>query len=161
LAAVSGAIVSAADAQPPTAADVMSDAMAIVSDLEEPGACDISLHGEPRLDEVTKRWLVAYSGAGPACDDVGAELQRAGVPLDIAFFRRPNADELTPLINRMRASVRRGFDCRIAFQGDPRFEADSSVWTVRYYASGYQCDDAAEELERQGRELRVSFQRVR
>jgi hypothetical protein len=161
MAAVSGAIVSFSHAQVPTPADVMSGATAIVSKLEEQGACDISLHGEPRLDELTKRWLVAYSGVGPACDDMGAELQRAGVPLDIAFFRQPNADELTPLINKMKASVRRGFDCRIVFYGEPRFYADSNLWTVRYYASGYQCEDAAEELERQGRELRVSFQRVR
>ena len=153
-------LVALADAQGPTAADVLQSATEIVSTLEDAGQCDISLHGEPLLDELTERWLIAYSGVGPACDDASARLQRVGIEANIAFYRRPNTDEVKVLIGQMRASVRRGFDCLISFRGEPQFDDESSRWSVRYYASGYQCAEAAEELERKGRELRVSFQRV-
>ena len=158
--AVGSSLASVADAQGPTAADVLQSATEIVATLEDPGQCDISLHGEPLLDELTERWLIAYSGVGPACDDASAQLQRVGVEANIAFYRRPNADEVKLLIGQMRASVRRGFDCLISFRGEPQFDDESSRWSVRYYTSGYQCAEAGEELERQGRELRVSFQRV-
>lgn len=65
------------------------------------------------------------------------------------------------LMGRMRASVRKGFDCLISFKDEPRFDDVSNLWIVRFYTSGYQCDDAAAELEHQGRELGVSFQRFR
>ena len=58
-------------------------------------------------------------------------------------------------------SVRKGFACLISFRGEPRFDDESSLWMVTYYTSGQQCNDAAEELERQGRELRVLFHRMR
>jgi hypothetical protein len=159
-AAVGGSISSIAAAQGPTAADVLQSASEIVAALETP-SCDLSLHGAPQLDELTARWLIAYSGAGPACEDTSASLQREGLSASIAFFRRPNADEVKRLIGSIRASVRRGFGCLISFNGEPRFDDESSVWTVRYYTSGHQCDDAADELQRQGRDLRVSFQRFR
>jgi len=49
----------------------------------------------------------------------------------------------------------------ISFRGEPRFNDESSLWLVTYYTSGQQCSDAAEELERQGRELRVLVNRIR
>jgi hypothetical protein len=150
-----------ASAQAPPEADAMTLALELVAGLEQPERCDISLHGAPRLDDLTNRWLVAYSGIGPACDDVGAELQRLGLPAEISFYRRPNDGELMALIGEMRASVRRGYACQIAFKGEPELDGDSDLWTVRYYASGQQCDDASEELERQGKTLRVAFRRVR
>jgi hypothetical protein len=159
-AAIASSLASFADAQGPTAADVLQSATEIVATLEDPGRCDISLHGEPLRDALTERWLMAYSGVGPACDDASARLQRVGIEAGIAFYRRPNADEVKLLIGRMRASVRRGFDCLISFRGEPQFDDESSRWRVRYYTSGYQCTEAAEELERKGRELSVSFQRV-
>jgi hypothetical protein len=61
----------------------------------------------------------------------------------------------------MRAAVRRGFDCTISFSGEPRFDDESSLWTVGYTTTGYQCTEAAEELERQGKQYRVAFQRFR
>ena len=139
----------------------MYRALELVAKVEETEGCDISLHGEPRLDELTARWLVAYSGVGATCDDMGAALQREGVPAEITFFRRPNGDEVKPLIGQMRASVRRGFPCQITFNGEPQFDADSDLWNVRYYASGEQCDDASGELERQGKAFRVAFRRIR
>jgi len=159
--AVGGSPASLASAQGPTSADVLRSATEIVAVLEDPAQCDFSLHGEPVRDELTERWLIAYSGVGPACDDASARLQRVGLEASIAFYRRPNADEVKALIGQMRASVRRGFDCVINFRGEPQFDDESSRWTVRYYTSGYQCTDASEELERQGRALRVSFQRIR
>ena len=139
----------------------MQDALQIVTKIEETDGCDISLHGTPRLDEMTGRWLVAYSGVGAMCDDTGATLQRVGIPAEIAFFRRPNGDEVKVLIGRMRASVRRGFSCLIVLKGEPQFDEDSDLWAARYYASGEQCDDASGELERQGKAYRIAFRRVR
>ena len=159
-AAAGSGVVSLAHAQGPTSADVLQSATEIVATLEDSGQCDISLHGEPVLDELTERWLVAYSGLGPACDDASARLQRVGIEANIAFYRRPNSAEVKLLIGQMRAAVRRGFDCLISFRGEPQFDDESSRWSVRYYTSGYQCTEAGEELERKGRELRVSFQRV-
>jgi hypothetical protein len=158
---VSGSIASVADAQAPATADAMHRALEIVAAVEQTGSCDITLHGAASHDEITERWLIAYSGVGPACDDSSALLQREGLSSNIAFFRRPNADEVKVLIGKIRASVRNGFDCLISFNGEPRFDDTSNLWTVRYYTSGYQCDDAAAELEHQGKELRVSFQRFR
>ena len=65
------------------------------------------------------------------------------------------------LLGSMRASVRRGFPCLIVFNGEPRFDDESSLWTARYYASGEQCNDATGELERQGRAFRIAFWRIR
>jgi hypothetical protein len=161
-AVVSGSVASFSDAQPPAAAEVMVGALQIVAELEKTPGCDLSLHGEPRLDELTDRWLVAYSGVGAACDDVGAALQREGIPAEITFFRRPNSDEVKALIATMRATVRRGFSgCQIVFNGEPQFDDESALWAVRYYGSGRQCEDASEELERQGRAFRVAFRRIR
>lgn len=160
-AVVSGALASFSGAQGPTDADVMVRALQLVATVEQGQGCDISLHGAPRLDEVTARWLVAYSGAGAGCDDAGAALQRQGIPAEITFFRRPNSDEVKVLINRIRASVRRGFACQIVVNGEPRFDEDTSLWTVRYYASGRHCADASDVLEREGTELRIAFFRIR
>ena len=152
---------SMALAQGPTATDVLQSAREIVATLEEPGRCDLALHGVPQLDELTERWLIAYSGIGPACDETSAALQRAGVTGEIAFFRRPHEEEIKAELGKIRAAVRRGFDCLISFNGEPSFDDESSLWTVRYYTSGYQCGEAGEELERQGKALRVAFQRFR
>ena len=148
-------------AQPRDADDVLQDALQIVGKLEETEGCDIALHGTPRLDELTGRWLVAYSGVGAACDDMGATLQQVGMPAEITFFRRPNGDEVKVLIGKMRASVRKGFPCLISLKGEPQFDEDSDLWTVRYYASGEQCGDASGELERQGKAFRIAFRRIR
>ena len=148
-------------AQPPAAADVTYHAMQIVAEVEKTGGCDISLHGTPQLDELGGRWLVGYSGVGAACDEIGATLQREGMTAEIAFFRRPNGDEVKALIGRMRASVRRGFPCLISFKGEPQFAADFDRWSVPYYASGEQCAEASEELERQGKSLGIAFLRTR
>jgi hypothetical protein len=156
-------IVPVARAQTSAEAEVLARAREVVAKLEDAYAegCDLSLHGSPQLDEITERWLIAYSGVGPACDDTGTALQREGMAVNIAFYRRPSAEEIMPAIARMRASVRRGFDCLIGFRDEPRFDDESSIWTVRYHASGHQCAEAAAELERQGRELRISFRRFR
>ena len=139
----------------------MTVARELVAKVEQAQGCDLSLLGAPRLDDLTGRWLVAYSGVGPACDDLGAALQREGSEAEISFYRRPNDDELMALIGRMRATVRQGYACQISFKGEPRFEDDADLWVVPYYASGQQCADAGDELERQGKTLRVAFRRVR
>jgi hypothetical protein len=160
-AAVGASVASLASAQVLAADEAMTLARELVAEVEQNEGCDLSVHGAPRLDELTNRWLVAYSGVGPACDDLGAALQRVGQEAEIAFYRRPNDDELMVLIGRMRASVRQGYACQIAFKGEPEFDEESDLWNVRYYASGQQCEDASDELERQGKSLRVAFRRVR
>jgi len=155
-------LASAPSAQSPDAADdVMRAALQIVGELERTAGCDFSLHGEPLLDEMTDRWLIAYSGIGAGCDDLGAALQERGVAAEITFFRRPNDEEVVALIGKMRAAVRRGFPCQISFKGEPAFDADSDLWDVQYYASGDQCDEASGTLERQGKAFRVAFRRIR
>jgi hypothetical protein len=161
VAVVSASIVSLSSAQTPAADDVMNGALQIVAKLEETEGCDISLHGAPRRDEFSGHWLVGYSGVGALCDDRGAELQRAGVPAEITFFRRPNGDEVKLLIGQMRASIRRGFPCLIALRGEPQFDEEADLWVAPYYASGGECDDASGELERQGKAFRIAFRRFR
>jgi hypothetical protein len=161
-AVIGSGIASGAVAQGPTAADVMQSAREIVATLEQGGGCDLAIYGTPQLDDLTRRWLIAYSAAvGPACDETSAALQRVGLTAEIAFFRRPNSDEVRAEIGKIRTVVRRGFDCLIAFNGEPRFDEESSFWTVRYSTSGHQCGDAGEELERQGKALRIAFHRLR
>jgi hypothetical protein len=154
-------VVSLAVAQLLPADDAMTLARELVAEVEQVERCDLSLHGAPKLDELTNRWLVAYSGVGPGCDEVGATLQRVGLEAELSFYRRPNDDEVMALIGRMRASVRQGYACQIAFKGEPQFDDETDLWKVRYYASGQQCEDASDELERQGRTFRVAFRRVR
>jgi hypothetical protein len=157
---VAAGLAASASAQTPEA-DVMYHALQIVSTLEQTEGCDLSLHGTPRLDETTGHWLVAYSGVGAACDDRGEALQRAGVPAEITFYRRPNADEIVALIGSMRAAVRRGYPCQISFRGNPHFNAEADIWAVGYYASGQECQGATEALERRGRAFGVGFYRTR
>jgi hypothetical protein len=160
-AVVSGIFASSSHAQSPFAPEVLTSATELVAALEAPGGCDLSIHGAPRFDETTQRWLIAYSGVGPQCDDTSAALQREGRALGLAFFRRPNSAEVRALMGGMRTSLRRGFDCLLAFHGEPRFDDESALWTVRYSGSGYQCEDAGAELERRGREFRITFYRAR
>jgi hypothetical protein len=129
--AVAAGCAARADAQGPTAADVLQSATEIVATLEDPERCDLSLHGTPSLDDLTERWLVAFSGVGTACDETSAALQRAGIEANIAFFRRPSSNEIRALIGTMRAAVRRGFDCTISFSGEPRFD-DESQYRVAF-----------------------------
>ncbi len=160
--AVSSSFAPKPRAQTSAADDVLYHALQIVAKLEEEGAgCDLSLHGAPRHDETTDRWLVAYSGVGAACDDMGESLQRLGVPAEITFFRRPNADEVKKLASRMRASVRRGFPCLLVFNGEPQFDEEQDLWVMRYSGSGHECAEAGEELERQGKAFGVAFYRGR
>jgi hypothetical protein len=160
-AAAAAGLALLAHAQTPAVNEVMYQALALVAKLEKTEGCDLSLHGAPQLDELTDRWLVAYSGVGAACDDMGAALQREGMAADISFFRRPNSDEVKALLGQMRASVRRGFTCLLVFNGEPQLDDDTDRWTVRYYGSGDQCSEAGEELERQGRAFSISFRRIR
>jgi hypothetical protein len=68
-AVVSGITASSLHAQSLFAPEVLTSATELVAALEAPGGCDLSIHGEPRFDETTERWLIAYSGVGPDCDD--------------------------------------------------------------------------------------------
>lgn len=159
--AVLVSVASQASAQASAEADVLRGALQIVAELEQTPGCDLSLHGAPLRDELSGRWLIAYSGVGAACDDRGAALQREGAAAEITFFRRPNADEVKPLIGQMRAAVRRGFPCQISFNGEPEFDAEADLWVVRYYGSGEQCMEASAELESQGKAFKIAFYRVR
>jgi hypothetical protein len=147
-------------AEPLDPAAVAEHAAQVVATVEAAVECDVSVRGEPRYDEFSERWLVAYSAAGAQCGDVNQALQRDGALLELMFFRRPNADEVRALIGRMRASVERGFGCRIWLKGEPRFDEDSSFWAADYSMSGPHCTGADEELQRQGREFGIGFYRV-
>ena len=107
--ALAGAsIASLAGAQLLPADDAMTLALELVAKVEQNEGCDISLHGAPRLDDLTNRWLVAYSGVGPTCDDLGAELQREGLPAEMSFYGRPNDEEVLAQFGSLSWSFRLG-----------------------------------------------------
>lgn len=130
--------------------------------LETEIACDVTVHGEPRFDEFGNQWLVAYSAAGDACDDMSVRLSRYGEPLGVTFFRRPTFEQVKTLITRTRRTVELAFGCRIVLKSEPRFDDNSSLWIVQYAsAGGSDCGGAEGELARSGKELGVAFWRTR
>ncbi len=129
----------------------------VLEALKTSYACEITVHGEPRLDEPSRTWLVAYSAAGDDCDAAAQALQRRGTPLGLTFFRRPTLGQARALIAEMRRSAEAAFGCRITLRGDPQFNELTTQWTVAYLAAGSGCEEAAEELRREGAELQIFF----
>lgn len=120
--------------------------------------CEISvLQDEPSFDSSARRWLAHYAAAGRECDDAAERLHHQGLANDILFSRRPTLDQLMTIIRPMIRSVESAFLCRITVQGTPDINRVSGRWSVTYLASGDGCDDAAAELQRQGRPLQISF----
>lgn len=119
--------------------------------------CRISLLGEPRQDEFSAKWLVAYSASGEGCERGLSELQHRGAAMNVVFFRRPNLPQVEALIADMKHTVEVAFGCRIVIRGGPRFEEASSQWFVGYFAVGKGCEEAGQELERRGSELQIVF----
>jgi hypothetical protein len=143
------------------AAEVTAWLGGTVPALEAEIACDVTVHGAPRYDDFSSQWLVAYSAAGDACDDMSVRLLRYGEPVGVAFYRRPNAEQVKNLISRTRRTVELAFACRIVLKSEPRFEETSSLWIVEYASpGGADCSGAAGELARAGRELGIAFWRV-
>jgi hypothetical protein len=103
---------------------------------------------------------VAYSAAGDDCDEAAAALQRRGEPSALTFFRRPTLGQARALIAEMRRSAEAAFGCHITLRGDPQFDEASTQWTVAYFADGSGCEEAAEELRRDGAELQIFFMRT-
>jgi hypothetical protein len=133
-----------------------------VPTLEAEIPCDVTLLGEPRFDEPSSQWLVAYTAVGDACDDMSAGLLGQGEPAGVAFYRRPNAEQVKTLIGRTRRTVELAFGCRIELKSEPRFEETSNLWIVEYGSpGGVDCGGAQEELARAGRELGIGFWRRR
>ena len=139
-----------------TSDDIRARAEVLADEAERGVACDLAIHGEPQHDS-DGRWLVAYAAAGETCDGAVNALRERGAALDIVFFRRPNADEAVELINKIRRSVGGAFGCRISIRDDLRLDERTTWWSVSYVASGANCGDAAGELNRQGREVMISF----
>ena len=119
--------------------------------------CRISLLGQPRQDEFSSKWLVAYSASGEGCEQGLGELQQRGAAMNVVFFRRPNLPQVEALIADMKHTVEVAFGCRIVIRGGPRFEEASSQWFVGYFAAGKGCEEAGQELERRGSELEIVF----
>ena len=139
---------------------LVRDNVAIISDeVERLFECEISTHGEPVFDDTSRSWLVSYTASGTECGQASTELQRQGDSADILFVHRPNPQQVRALISGIVRSVRHAFTCRITITDEPSFDESSTVWSVPYTATGFDCDAAAEELGRQGAELRISFRR--
>ena len=125
--------------------------------LEPSYACELTVHGEPQLDAPSRTWLVAYSASGDDCDAAAQVLQDRGAPLALTFFRRPTLGQARALIAQMQRSAEAAFGCRITLRGDPQFNEITTQWTVAYLAAGSGCEEAAEELRREGAELQIFF----
>lgn len=133
--------------------------MEIVRAVESKFACRVTLYGEPRHEEFSRRWSVNYSASGDDCEEASAELRRQGEELEILFFHRPNIAQLRALASNMTRSIGFTFGCQMAIKGEPRLEPSTGRWYVTYLASGEGCDAAADELRRQGEELDLGFLR--
>jgi hypothetical protein len=155
-----GGLPRMAAAQAATAESLAPRVGALVAELEHTFACDVAVLGEPRFDEFSRQWLVAYSVEGGDCDTLTRELKHRSTELGVTFYRRPNAAEVRGLIGNIRRSVELGFGCRISLKGEPRLDEQSDLWSVTYLASGRSCAAAEDEIQRQGRELRIFFLRM-
>ena len=129
----------------------------VLESLNTSYTCEMIAHGEPRLDEPSRTWLVAYSASGDDCDAAAQAIQRQGASLGLTFFRRPTLGQARALIAEMKRSAEAAFGCRITLRGDPQFNEISTQWTVAYLAAGTGCEEAAEELRREGAELQIFF----
>lgn len=149
-----------ANADAPSADAVDVEAARAIDALRPKFACELSVHGEPRFDEFSGKWLVAYMASGAKdCDAAALALQQAGTNLSITFYRRPDREQVEHLVVDLRQSVRAAFGCNISIVGEPQFDETSASWSVTYLAAGAPCDDAAQELSRRGAELQINFLR--
>ena len=149
-----------ASADAPSADAIDVETARAIDALRPKFACELSVHGEPRFDEFSSKWLVAYTASGATdCDAAALALQQAGANLSIAFYRRPDREQVDHLLVGLRQSVRAAFGCIISIVGEPQFDETSASWSVTYLAEGAACDDAAQELGRRGAELQIYFNR--
>ena len=84
-------VVSASlSAQTEEVAHVCESAAALIDDVRAELECDISTTGAPRFDEFSNAWLVAFTAAGPDCDEAAAALTARGRQVGATFYRRPD-----------------------------------------------------------------------
>lgn len=132
----------------------------VVATVDSQFACKVRMHREPRMDESSRQWLAAFSAAGPDCDPAIDALRDEGAALGVVFFRRPTPDQLKGLVAEMIRSVESASACRITIHRDPQLQDVSSRWFVSYRAAGDGCEEADEELRRQGRVYDIVFIRM-
>ena len=141
------------DAEPPV---VLADEIA--RSVESSFDCAVSIHGEPRLYELSAGWYVAYSASGDECDEASQTLRARGEEHELFFSRRPNRGQLRALLAGMVRSAELTSGCRITI-GETRLNEPTGQWFVTYLAAGTNCDEASQELWTQGAELDIHFWR--
>jgi hypothetical protein len=146
-----------AEAQDERAARAAADAAAIEAAVEPAFECSLAVHGQPRFDEFSATWLVAYSASGRECDAAGDALRERGEPHAIVFFRRPDAGQIRAWLADARHRVGSAFGCPIVIRGEPAYDESSGYWIVSYSATGAGCQEASEELGRLGAQMQVQF----
>jgi hypothetical protein len=132
----------------------------VVATVDSQFDCTIQTHGEPRMDESSRQWLAAFSAAGADCDPAIDALRGEGAALGIVLFRRPTPDQLREIVAEMIRSVESTSACRITVRRDPQLQDITSRWFVSYRAAGEGCEEADEELRRQGRVYDIEFIRM-
>lgn len=78
----------------PTLAQVNALIARMRSSIEHEFGCRILVRGEPRFDQTSTQWSVAYGLSGESCGDAGAELARRGAELAIFFYETRRRQEL-------------------------------------------------------------------
>jgi len=155
---VSAAVAAVAAAQPaePPTAQVEQIALAVESAFD----CDVSIHGEPRIYELSSGWYVTYSAAGGECDAASDMLRVHGAEHEVLFSRRPDQGQLRVLVGEMIRSAERTTGCRISI-GSTSMSEPTGQWTVHYIGSGTNCGEAERELAIRGAEFDILFLRRR
>lgn len=143
-------VIDAQPADPP-----VSTVATIHGDVADAYDCRLELFGVPRLDGFSGSWVVAYTAAGPECDDAQGELSRRGSAAGIAFMRRPNLSQLRTLLEPMLRAAELASGCRITMRGRPTFDIGSSRWFVHVTAEGAACATAVRDFSGQAGALDV------
>ena len=140
--------------------NVRANAAALIAELRTEFECTIAVTGTPRFDESANAWLIAFTAAGPGCDDAASALMQRGRELGATFFRRPDKEQVNAIVADIRRTLRRGFSCPISTRGEPRLDESSGYWVVDFVGSGADCADATEELGRLGEAAQIRFVRT-
>jgi len=81
-----GRLLGAAFYRRPNAGEINGLAQRITADVSRGFHCSVTVRGEPRFDEQSAYWTVAYSALGSDCRDAEQALRESGRELQIVFL---------------------------------------------------------------------------
>lgn len=145
------------DAQSAPPESVLAELEAAPAAIAVDHDCEVTVIGAPKRIALDEGWYVAYTATGADCDAAAAELERRAARLELTYARRPDRAQLRALLTPMLRTARTISGCRLTVHGEPRIDSASAHWFVSYRATGTGCDEAADELRRQGDEFDIIF----